>query len=69
MNDLTITSIRAREVLDCRGLPTVQVDLAVRDGAVVARPTYRVAARREATRPSSCVMEVTASVDSACWKQ
>ena len=37
MNDLTITSIRAREVLDCRGLPTVQVDLAVDGGAVVAR--------------------------------
>ena len=37
MNDLTITSIRAREVLDCRGLPTVQVDLAVGGGAVVAR--------------------------------
>ena len=29
MTNLTISSIRAREVLDCRGLPTVQVDLAV----------------------------------------
>lgn len=37
MSDLTISSIRAREVLDCRGLPTVQVDLAVADGAVVVR--------------------------------
>ena len=37
MNDLTISSIHAREVLDCRGLPTVQVDLAVGGGAVVVR--------------------------------
>lgn len=37
MTDLTITSIHAREVLDCRGLPTVQVDLSVGGGKVVAR--------------------------------
>jgi enolase len=37
MTDLTISSVRAREVLDCRGLPTVQVDLAVDGGRVVAR--------------------------------
>ncbi|HVQ86653.1 MAG TPA: phosphopyruvate hydratase [Actinomycetes bacterium] len=37
MTDLTITSVRAREVLDCRGLPTVQVDLAVAGGRVVVR--------------------------------
>ena len=28
-----ITAIRAREVLDCRGLPTVQVDLELEDGS------------------------------------
>ncbi len=32
----TITKIRAREVLDCRGLPTVQVDLEL-EGALLAR--------------------------------
>ncbi|HEX5018159.1 MAG TPA: phosphopyruvate hydratase [Actinomycetes bacterium] len=37
MTDLTITSVRAREVLDCRGLPTVQVDLALADGDVMGR--------------------------------
>ncbi|HVQ17467.1 MAG TPA: phosphopyruvate hydratase [Actinomycetes bacterium] len=37
MTDLTISSVRAREVLDCRGLPTVQVDLAVDSGRVVVR--------------------------------
>ena len=31
MNDLAITSIAAREILDCRGLPTVQVDVVVND--------------------------------------
>lgn len=37
MTHLTISSVRAREVLDCRGLPTVQVDVAVDGGRVVAR--------------------------------
>jgi enolase len=34
MPDLTISRIVAREVLDCRGLPTVQVDLMLSDGTV-----------------------------------
>ena len=29
-----ITAVAAREVLDCRGLPTVQVDLGLEDGTV-----------------------------------
>jgi enolase len=33
MPDLSITSVVAREVLDCRGLPTVQVDVALAGGA------------------------------------
>ena len=37
MTELTISSIRAREVLDCRGLPTVQVDVSVDDGRILAR--------------------------------
>ena len=37
MNDLTITAVRAREVLDCRGLPTVQVDVAVDGGRIWSR--------------------------------
>src|SRR6476659_7955288 len=31
MHDLTISTIAAREVLDCRGLPTVQVDVRLAD--------------------------------------
>ena len=34
MRDLTISTIDAREVLDCRGLPTVQVDLRLADGTL-----------------------------------
>ena len=33
MSGLEITSMRAREVLDCRGLPTVQVDVELDCGA------------------------------------
>lgn len=33
MSGLSIESLRAREVLDCRGLPTVRVDLEVEGGA------------------------------------
>ena len=33
MSGLEITSTRAREVLDCRGLPTVQVDVELECGA------------------------------------
>ena len=32
MSEPTVTDIRAREVLDCRGLPTVQVDLELEGG-------------------------------------
>jgi enolase len=35
MSDLSISSITAREVLDCRGLPTVQVDVVA--GGVLGR--------------------------------
>ena len=38
-----VTGLMAREVLDCRGLPTVQVDLALEDGTVA---TADVPARR-----------------------
>jgi len=34
MPDVSISSIGAREVLDCRGLPTVQVDVVVGDGVL-----------------------------------
>ena len=37
MTDQTISSIRAREVLDCRGLPTVQVDVRVEGDRVLGR--------------------------------
>ena len=47
---ITITDVRAREILDCRGLPTVQVDV-VLDGGVVGRadvPAGRSTGRHEA---------------------
>jgi enolase len=34
MSTPTITAIDAREVLECRGLPTVQVDLPLSDGTI-----------------------------------
>ncbi|MGB2851714.1 MAG: phosphopyruvate hydratase [Solirubrobacterales bacterium] len=34
MTQPTVTAIKAREVLDCRGLPTVQVDLELEDGTI-----------------------------------
>ncbi len=34
MSTPRITAIDAREVLECRGLPTVQVDIALDDGTV-----------------------------------
>ncbi len=34
MSEPTVTDIRAREVLDCRGLPTVQVDLELEGGVI-----------------------------------
>ena len=34
MPELVIAAVAAREVLDCRGLPTVQVDVKLSDGTV-----------------------------------
>ena len=36
MNDLKITGVKAREIIDCRGTPTVQVDILV-DGVLQGR--------------------------------
>ena len=46
-----ITNLSAREVLDCRGLPTVQVDLALDDGTVATAdvPSGRSTGSIEAT--------------------
>ena len=46
-----ITNLSAREVLDCRGLPTVQVDLALDDGTVARAdvPSGRSTGSMEAT--------------------
>jgi enolase len=46
-----ITDLSAREVLDCRGLPTVQVDLALDDGTVATAdvPSGRSTGSLEAT--------------------
>ena len=53
-------------MLDCRGLPTVQVDLAVGGGAVAAGDVPW-AARRAPTRPPSFATVATVSVASASW--
>jgi enolase len=46
-----VTGLVAREVLDCRGLPTVQVDLALEDGTLATAdvPSGRSTGSREAT--------------------
>ncbi|MDQ2675728.1 MAG: phosphopyruvate hydratase [Actinomycetota bacterium] len=46
-----ITNLSAREVLDCRGLPTVQVDLALDDGTIATAdvPSGRSTGSMEAT--------------------
>ena len=51
MTDLSIAHIAAREVLDCRGLPTVQVDLTLSDGTVGIAdvPSGRSTGSHEAT--------------------
>ena len=51
MTDLSIAQIAAREVLDCRGLPTVQVDLTLSDGTVGTAdvPSGRSTGSHEAT--------------------
>ncbi len=66
MPDLSISRIDAREVLDCRGLPTVQVDLDARRRH--ARPRRRAlrAARPARTRRASCATAAAASAASAC---
>ncbi len=48
---LEITNVSAREVLDCRGLPTVQVDLALDDGTLATAdvPSGRSTGSMEAT--------------------
>ena len=51
MTDLSIAHIAAREVLDCRGLPTVQVDLTLSDGTtgIADVPSGRSTGSHEAT--------------------
>ena len=51
MSAPAITGVTAREVLDCRGLPTVQVDLALEDGTLAAAdvPSGRSTGSLEAT--------------------
>jgi enolase len=51
MSAPTVTGLSAREVLDCRGLPTVQVDLALEDGTIATAdvPSGRSTGSLEAT--------------------
>ena len=65
VSGLEITSMRAREVLDCRGLPTVQVDVELACGAARHAPTSRRAARPAPTRRSSFATAASASAASA----
>ena len=50
----SIESVHAREILDSRGNPTVEVEVALDDGGVRARRRARAAPRPASTRRSSC---------------
>ena len=63
--DRTVAAVRAREVLDCRGLPTVQVDVVLDGGVDRHRRRALRAARPGRTRPASCATAATASAASA----
>ena len=46
-----VIGLSAREVLDCRGLPTVQVDLALADGTVATADVPSGRSTGEASTP------------------
>jgi len=48
-----ITGVAAREILDSRGNPTVEVDVTLADGAT-GRAAVPSGAQRALTKPSSC---------------
>ena len=54
MSDTTIAWVDAREILDSRGNPTIEVDVVTEDGSLgrAAVPVRRL--DRASTRPSSC---------------
>jgi enolase len=59
-----ISRIRAREVLDCRGLPTVQVDVEV-DGRFLGRADVPAGRSRGVTSRWSCATAAAVSAASA----
>ncbi len=51
-----VMSVRAREVLDSRGNPTLEVDVSLDDGAAGVQPCRRE--RRPAAKRSSCATAI-----------
>ena len=58
-----IIDITAREILDSRGNPTVEVDVTLEDGTV-GRAAVPLGHRRECMKRLNCVMEIK----TAFWK-
>ena len=56
-----ISSIHAREILDSRGNPTVEVEVVLDVGALGAAPRCPPAPRPASTRRSSCATAASAS--------
>ena len=64
----TIEAVGAREILDSRGNPTVEVEVALDDGTI-ARAAVPSGASTGASRPSSCATATaSATAARACEK-
>lgn len=63
-----IVDVSAREILDSRGNPTVEVEVTLDDGTVAARP-FRPVLPPASTRPASCATAIRAVTSAkACSK-
>ena len=56
-NKFEITAVKGREILDCRGYPTLQVDVWVNNDVLGRADTFPAAAPRELTKPLNFVTE------------
>ena len=54
MSDTTIAWVDAREILDSRGNPTIEVDVVTEDGSLGRAAVPSGASHRASTRPWSC---------------
>ena len=57
----TIEAVGAREILDSRGNPTVEVEVALDDGTIARAAVPSGASHRRSSRPSSCATAATAT--------